>query len=57
MMPESLLASALRQLLEQTEERRRLGLAGHAAVRDRFDAATMARETVRARAYRRADPA
>ncbi len=41
------LASALRHLLEQTEERRRLGLAGHAAVNERFDAATMARETVR----------
>ncbi len=41
------LASALRRLLEAPEERRRLGQQGHDAVRQRFDAATMARETMR----------
>lgn len=45
--PEAL-ASALRQLLEQPAERRRLGLLGHDAVQQRFDAATMARATLRA---------
>jgi glycosyltransferase involved in cell wall biosynthesis len=40
------LAAALRQLLEQPEKRRRLGLMGHEAVRQRFDAASMARATV-----------
>ncbi len=43
--PEAL-AHALRQLLEQPEERRRLGRLGHDAVHQRFDAATMARATV-----------
>lgn len=43
--PESL-ASALRHLLERPDERRRLGQLGHDATRARFDAATMARETV-----------
>ncbi len=41
------LAAALRALLEQPEERLRLGKQGQAAVTERFDAATMARETVR----------
>lgn len=40
------LAAALRQMMEQPEERRRLGSLGHAAVRERFDAASMARATV-----------
>ncbi len=40
------LAAALGQLLQQPEERRRLGLLGHEAVRQRFDAASMARATV-----------
>jgi glycosyltransferase involved in cell wall biosynthesis len=40
------LASALRHLAENPEERRRLGELGRAAVRERFDAATMARATV-----------
>jgi glycosyltransferase involved in cell wall biosynthesis len=43
----SALASALRYLLEQPDERRRLGLRGHDSVHQRFDAATMARETLR----------
>jgi glycosyltransferase involved in cell wall biosynthesis len=43
--PESL-ASALRHLLESHEERRRLGQRGHDAVRERFDAAAMARATL-----------
>jgi glycosyltransferase involved in cell wall biosynthesis len=41
------LAEALRCLLDQTEECRRLGRLGHDAVHQRFDAATMARETLR----------
>ena len=41
------LASALRHLLEHPDERRRLGRLGHDAVHQRFDAATMARATVR----------
>lgn len=40
------LAAALRQMIEHPEERRRFGLLGHAAVRERFDAPTMARATV-----------
>jgi glycosyltransferase involved in cell wall biosynthesis len=40
------LAAALRQMIEQPEERRRLGSLGHQAVRQRFDAASMARATV-----------
>ena len=40
------LASALRQLMEQPDERRRLGMLGHQAVHQRFDAATMARATL-----------
>jgi glycosyltransferase involved in cell wall biosynthesis len=40
------LAAALQQLLQQPEERHRLGMLGHAAVRQRFDAASMARATV-----------
>src|SRR5207237_10235479 len=40
------LASALRHLAERPAERRRLGQLGHAAVHERFDAATMARATV-----------
>jgi glycosyltransferase involved in cell wall biosynthesis len=41
----SSLASALRHLLDDHEKRRRLGKLGHDAVRERFDAATMARQT------------
>ncbi|MSQ93948.1 MAG: glycosyltransferase [Gemmataceae bacterium] len=41
------LAEALRCLLEQPVERLRMGKLGQAAVWDRFNAATMARETVR----------
>jgi glycosyltransferase involved in cell wall biosynthesis len=41
------LAQTLRVLLEQPEERRRLGRLGQDAVRQRFDAATMARATLR----------
>ena len=40
------LAAALRQVLDQPEERRRMGQLGFDAVRTRFDAATMARDTV-----------
>jgi glycosyltransferase involved in cell wall biosynthesis len=40
------LAAALRHLLEQSAERTRLGRSGHAAVHERFDAATMARATL-----------
>jgi glycosyltransferase involved in cell wall biosynthesis len=40
------LAAALRQMLDQAEERRRLGSLGRDAVHQRFDAATMARATV-----------
>jgi glycosyltransferase involved in cell wall biosynthesis len=40
------LAAALRQLLAQADERRRLGQLGHDAVHQRFDAATMARATL-----------
>jgi glycosyltransferase involved in cell wall biosynthesis len=40
------LASALRHLAENHEERRRLGELGRVAVRERFDSATMARATV-----------
>lgn len=39
------LAHALQRLLHQPEERRRLGALGHAAVRERFDAASMAKAT------------
>ena len=46
------LAQALRQLLDQPDERRRMGRSGHDAVRQGFDAATMARATLRA--YERA---
>ncbi len=41
------LASALRHLMENADERRRMGQLGQDAVRERFDAATMARETMR----------
>jgi glycosyltransferase involved in cell wall biosynthesis len=41
------LAHALRQLMEQPDERRRLGRLGQDAVKQRFDAATMARATLR----------
>src|SRR5439155_14775107 len=41
------LAAALRRMMDQPDERRRLGRLGHDAVHQRFDAATMARETVR----------
>ena len=41
------LAQGLRQLLDNPDERRRMGRLGHDAVHARFDAATMARETVR----------
>jgi glycosyltransferase involved in cell wall biosynthesis len=41
------LAAALRQLIEQPEQRRRLGRLGHEAVNQRFDAATMATATLR----------
>jgi glycosyltransferase involved in cell wall biosynthesis len=41
------LAQALRRLLDQPDERRRLGRLGQDAVRQRFDAATMARATLR----------
>jgi glycosyltransferase involved in cell wall biosynthesis len=40
------MAAALRQLAERPAECRRLGQLGHAAVHERFDAATMARATV-----------
>ncbi len=40
------LATALRQMIEQPEERRRLGALGHAAVHERFHAASMAQATV-----------
>ncbi|MBI3821199.1 MAG: glycosyltransferase family 4 protein [Planctomycetes bacterium] len=40
------LALALRQMMEQPEERRRLGRLGYDAVHQRFDAATMARATM-----------
>ena len=43
--PEAL-ASALKQMMDQPEERRRLGRLGHDAVHQRFDAARMARETL-----------
>ena len=42
----SALAAALRQLLEQPDECRRLGRRGQDAVQQRFDAATMARATL-----------
>jgi glycosyltransferase involved in cell wall biosynthesis len=41
------LASALRHMLENAEERRRLGRLGRDAVHERFNAAAMARETLR----------
>ena len=41
------LAQGLRQMLDQPDERRQMGKLGHDAVHQRFDAATMARETVR----------
>jgi glycosyltransferase involved in cell wall biosynthesis len=41
------LARALRHLMDQPLERKRLGLLGYQAVRQRFDAATMARETLK----------
>jgi glycosyltransferase involved in cell wall biosynthesis len=41
------LAQALRQLLDQPDERRHMGRSGQDAVRQRFDAATMARATLR----------
>jgi glycosyltransferase involved in cell wall biosynthesis len=41
------LAQALRQLLDQPDERRRMGRSGQDAVRQGFDAATMARATLR----------
>jgi glycosyltransferase involved in cell wall biosynthesis len=41
------LAEALRQMMERPEEGRRLGKLGQAAVQARFDAATMAKETLR----------
>lgn len=41
------LAAALGQLMDKPDERRRLGRLGYEAVRQRFDSATMARETVR----------
>jgi glycosyltransferase involved in cell wall biosynthesis len=43
--PEAL-AKALRQMLDSPDDRRRLGLLGHQAVHQRFDAATMARATL-----------
>lgn len=41
------LAAALRQMMDQPEEGRRLGRLGHDAVHQRFDAATMASDTVK----------
>ena len=41
------LAQALRQMMEQPTERRRIGRLGHDAVHQRFDAATMARATLK----------
>ena len=41
------LAAALRRMLELSEERQRMGRLGYDAVQQRFDAATMARETLR----------
>ena len=40
------LAQELRQMMEQPDERRRMGRLGHDAVHQRFDAATMARATL-----------
>ena len=41
------LAQALRQMMEQPTERHRIGRLGHDAVHQRFDAATMARATLK----------